>query len=251
MMQIKNKTCLLLIVAVIFLLGCTPHAWAGNKRLMSIMAAKVQASRSLVESIYGLKIRASESVMDMIAGNYQSVTETKTEAFINNIQFTSISYDPQKDIAKVEAEIQLPSIQNIDGEHMNLQNKIFKRVGYGTSTASCAGAIAALRAAEIDAYRELARRLVGMKIESKTSVENFILKSDVVKTKLLATLYLAEVSDHGWEENGDAYMTMILNIADATTILGRKIGISGQMIEVQGFGAQDDDFAKSKKNKQP
>lgn len=234
-----------MMVVVIFLLGCTPHAWAGNKRLMSIMAAKVQASRSLVESIYGLKIRASESVMDMIASNYQSVTETKTEAFINNIQFTSISYDAKKDIARVEAQVELPSIQNIDGEQMNLQNKIFKRVGYGTSTASSAGAIAALRAAEIDAYRELARRLVGMKIESKTSVENFILKSDVVKTKLLATLYLAEVSAHGWEDNGDAYMTMTLNVADATAILGKDLGIAEQVIEVQGFGAQDDDFSKS------
>lgn len=236
-----------MMVAVIFLLGCISHAWAGNKRLMSIMAAKIQASRSLVESIYGLKIRASESVLDMIAANYQSVTETKTEAFINNIQFTSITYDAEKDIARVEATVQLPSIQNIDGEQMNLQNKIFKRVGYGTSTASNAGAIGALRAAEIDAYRELARRLVGMKIESKTNVENFILKSDVVKTKLLATLYLAEVSDHGWEKNGDAFMTMTLNVADATAILGKDIGIAEQMIEVQGFGAQDDDFAMSQK----
>lgn len=243
----KNKTWLLMMVAIIFLLGCIPHAWAGNKRLMSIMAAKVQASRSLVESIYGLKIRASESVMDMIASNYQSVTETKTEAFIKNIQFTSITYDAKKDIARVEAEVQLPSIQNIDGEQMNLQNKVFKRVGYGTATASSAGAIAALRAAEIDAYRELARRLVGMKIESKTSVENFILKSDVIKTKLLATLYLAEVSGHGWEENGDAYMTMTLNVGDATAILGKELGIAAQVIEVQGFGAQDDDFAKGQK----
>ena len=211
------------------------------------MAAKVQASRSLVESIYGLKIRASESVLDMIAANYESVTETKTEAFINNINFTNITYDAKRDLARVEATVQLPSIQNIDGQQMNLQNKVFKRVGYGTSTASTAGDIAALRAAEIDAYRELARRLVGMKVESKTSVENFILKSDVVKTKLLATLYLAEVSNHGWEENGDAYMTMTLNVADATSILGRDIGITDPVIEVQGFGAQKDDFSKAQK----
>ncbi len=235
------------MVAVVFWFGCVSHAWAGNKRLMSIMAAKVQASRSLVESIYGLKIRSSESVMNMIAANYKSVTETKTEAFINNIKFTNISYDPQKDIARVEAIVQLPNIQNIDGTQMDLKNKVFKRVGYGTSTNSNAGAIAALRAAEIDAYQELARRLVGMKIESKTSVENFILKSDIVKTKLLATLYLAEVTNHGWEENGDAYVTMTLNVADATAILGRDIGIDEKLIEVQGFGAQEDDFSKVKK----
>ncbi len=248
-MQIKSRINInyLLIVTIIFLFGCTSHAWAGNKRLMSIMAAKVQASRSLVESIYGLKIRSSESVMDMIAANYKNITETKTEAFINNIKFTNISYDPQNDIARVEATVQLPSIQNIDGKQMDLKNKVFRRIGYGTSTNSSAGNIAALRAAEINAYQELARRLVGIKIESKTSVENFILKSDVVKTKLLATLYLAEVTNHGWEENGDAYITMALNVADATVILGKDIGINEEIIEVQGFGAQDDDFGKAKK----
>ncbi len=232
---------------MLVLFGCFSPALAGNKRLMSIMAAKVQASRSLVESIYGLKIRATESVEDMIAANYQSVTETKTQGFIKNIKYTNIIYDSKKDIAKVEASVQLDTMQNIDGEQMNLQNKVFRRVGYGTSTRKNAGAIAALRAAEIDAYRELGKRLVGMQVESKTSVENYLLKSDIVKTKLLATLYLAEVADYGWEKNGDAFVNMILNVKDATSILGKNIGIQDDIIEVQGFGAQHDDFAKAKK----
>jgi len=246
-MQIRKKTSIASVVTMIILLGCVQQTWAGNKRLMSIMAAKVQASRSLVESIYGLKIRATESVLDMVAANYESATETKTEAFIKNVQFSNIVYDAKKDIAKVEATVQMASIQNIDGDQMNLQNKVFKRVGYGTSTPANTGAIAALRAAEINAYQELAKRLVGIKIESKTSVENFILKSDIVKTKLLATLYLAEVSDYGWEENGDAFMNMFLNVAEATSMLGRDLGIAGEKIEVQGVGAQSDDFAKIKK----
>lgn len=244
--MMKKMTSTMLIL-VLLLFGCLSSAWAGNKRLMSIMAAKVQASRSLVESIYGLKIRANESVEDMIAANYQSVTETKTEGFIKNIKFSTPVYDSKKDIAKVEASVQLDTMQNIDGEQMNLQNKVFRRVGYGTSTQKNAGAIAALRAAEIDAYKELGKRLVGMQVESKTSIENYLLTSDVVKTKLLATLYLAEVSDYGWEKNGDAFVNMILNVKDATSILGKSIGIQEDIIEVQGFGAQHNDFAKAKK----
>ena len=233
-----------MLIALFIIFGTVSSGIAGNKRLMSIMAAKVQASRSLVESIYGLKIRATESVENMIAANYESVTETKTEAFIKNIKYSNIVYDATKDVAKVEASVQLAALENIDGEQMNLQNKIFRRVGYGTATPENAGSIAALRAAEIDAYRELAKRLVGMQVESKTSVENYLLKSDIVKTKLLATLYLAEVSDYGWEENGDAFMKMILNVTEATNILGKDIGIPEEIIEVQGFGAQKDDFSK-------
>lgn len=244
--MMKKMTSTMLILMLVFV-GYSSSAWAGNKRLMSIMAAKIQASRSLVESIYGLKIRATESVEDMIAANYESVTETKTEGFIKNIKYSNIIYDSKKDIAKVEASVQLDTMQNIDGEQMNLQNKVFRRVGYGTSTKKSAGAIAALRAAEIDAYKELGKRLVGMQVESKTSIENYLLKSDIVKTKLLATLYLAEVSDYGWEKNGDAFMNMILNVKDATSILGKNIGIQEDIIEVQGFGAQNNDFAKAKK----
>ncbi|WP_320040540.1 hypothetical protein [uncultured Desulfobacter sp.] len=242
-----KKTTSTMLILILVLFGFFSPALAGNKRLMSIMAAKVQASRSLVESIYGLKIRATESVEDMIAANYQSVTETKTEGFIKNIKFSTPIYDPKKDIAKVEASVQLATMENIDGEQMNLQNKVFRRVGYGTSTRKNAGAIAALRAAEIDAYKELGKRLIGMQVESKTSIENYLLKSDVVKTKLLATLYLAEVSDYGWEKNGDAFVNMILNVKDATSILGKNIGIQEDIIEVQGFGAQHNDFAKAKK----
>ncbi len=246
-MSTEKKIFSVALTLVLIIFSCIPEAFAGNKRMMSIMAAKMQASRSLVEAIYGLKIRATESVENMVAANYESVTESKTEAFISGIEYENIEYDSKKDIAKVDAKVQLSSITNIDGEEMNLQNKVFRRVGYGTSTPANAGPLAALRAAEIDGYRELTRRLVGMKVESKTSVENFLLKSDIIKTKLLATLYLAEVVDYGWEETGDAFMNMKLNVTEASTILGRNLGIDQESIEVQGVGAQEDDYSQVKK----
>ncbi|CCK81053.1 hypothetical protein [Desulfobacula toluolica] len=246
-MSTEKKIFSFALTLILIVFVCVPTAWAGNKRLMSIMAAKMQASRALVESIYGLKIRATESVENMVAANYESVTESKTEAFISGIKYENIEYDSKKDIAKVAASVQLSSITNIDGDEMNLQNKVFRRVGYGTSTPANAGPLAALRVAEIDGYRELTRRLVGMNVESKTSVENYLLKSDIIKTKLLATLYLAEVVDYGWEETGDAFINMKLNVTEASTILGRDLGIDQESIEVQGVGAYEDDFAQVKK----
>ena len=246
-MNIEKRSFNVSLTLVLFVFVCVPGAWAGNKRMMSVMAAKMQASRSLVEAIYGLKIRATESVENMVAANYKSVTESKTEAFISGIIYDNIEYDSKKDIAKVDAIVQLSSITNIDGEEMNLQNKVFRRIGYGTSTPANAAPLSALRAAEIDGYRELTKRLIGMKVESKTSIENYLLKSDIIKTKLLATLYLAEVIDYGWEENGDAFINMKLNLIEAASILGRDLGIDYEFIEVQGVGAQEDDFDQVKK----
>ena len=184
--------------------------FAGNKRIMTTRAAKVMAERSLVESVYGLKVRAKEEVENLIASSFVGSTESKTSATISGIKFEEVVYDDTKDIAKVTASIQLPEIVNIDGKTTDLKNKVFRRVAFATSTPSQAGPLRAMRAAELDAYKQLVKRVVGFTLESQTSVKNYMLVSDSVKTKVMATIYLAEVTEFGWHENGDAWVKMAL-----------------------------------------
>lgn len=222
------------------------HAHAGNKRIMTIRAAKVLAERALVETIYGLKLRAVEKVEDMVAASFKGTTESKTRALVNGIKLEEVVYDPEQDIAKVTAAVQVDKIVNIDGMEIDLGNKVFRRVAFATSTPENAGPLKALRAAELDAYKQLMKRIVGFELESHTSVENYILKSDVVKTKVLATLCLAEVTEYGWTDEGDAYVKMQINIADIEDVLGQKILGDERVIEVIGEGAQEDTFSQAK-----
>ncbi len=231
-----------LILITIGIVISAPQVWAGNKRIMTIRAAKVMAERAIVESVHGLKLRAREEVTDMIPTTFEGSTESKTAATIKGIKYDEVTYDQQKDIAKVTASVQLDSITNIDGKTMNLGNKVFRRVGFATSTPSMAGPIRALRAAELDAYKQLIKRIVGFELESKTTVENFMLKSDQVKTKVLATLYLAELTDYGWDQYGDAFVKMQLNVKEASAVLGEKVVENTETIEVEGQGAQQNDF---------
>lgn len=226
-------SCLLLVV--------TP-AMAGNKRIMSVKAAKVMAERALVESVYGLKLRAEERVEDMVAASFIGNTESKTAAQIKGIVFEEVIYDAKQDIAQVTASVKMPSITNIDGQTVNLGNKIFRRVGFATSTPKEAGPLKALRAAELDAYKELIKQLVGFELESHTTVENFMLTSDVVKTKVMATLFMAELTEYGWTPEGDAYVKMQLNLKEASEVLGQNIITDREIIDVEGQGAQVDDF---------
>ncbi len=222
---------------------------AGSKRIMSVNAAKVIAERALVESIYGLKIKTAESVQDMIAASYTGTSETKTEAQIRGITFDEIVYDAKKDVAKVTASVSLPSITNINGETIDLKGKVFRRVAFATSTPAAAKPLKALRAAEIDAYKQLAKQLVGFTLESHTKVENYMLKSDLIKTKVMATLFLAEVTEYGWHENGDAYVKMSLSMADFADIIGQGVAGGANAITVEGNGAQVDDFAQVRKKR--
>jgi hypothetical protein len=236
------------IVVAVSMGVMAPSGWSGNKRIMTIRAAKVMAERAIVESIYGLKLKATEEVKDMIPASFEGSTETKTLAKIKGISYDDIVYDQEKDIAKVTASVALDTITNIDGKVMNLKNKVYKRVGFATSTPEMAGPIRALRSAELDAYKQLIKQIVGFTLESQTKVENYMLKSDLVKTKVLATLYLAEVTDYGWDKQNDAFVKMSLKVSEISEILGESIVDGGKVIEVEGQGAQEDDFSAVKKS---
>ena len=234
-----------LLSFIVFHLAAMP-AWSGNKRMMSVRAAKVLAERGLLETIYGFKLKASESVEDLVAASYLGSSETKTTGQLKGVHFEEIVYNEENDIAKVTAAVQMASITNIDGNTVDLGNKTYRRTAYATSTPGMTGAVAALRAAELDAYTQLIKRIVGFRLESRTSMENYLLTSDMVKTKIMATLYLAEVKEFGWEKNGDAYVKMQVNVGEVSDVMGETVVGEGDVVEVTGQGAQQDDFKKAK-----
>ena len=65
-------------------------------------------------------------------------------------------------------------------------------------------------------------------------------------TKVLATTYLARVTDFGWSDSGDAYVKMTLNIKEVSEMLGEDVVGAGEIVEVEGAGAQVDDFKSAK-----
>lgn len=237
----------LTLVMLVFALVITGTAWAGNKKIMSTRAARVLAERAIIESVYGLKIRSSEEVIDMIAASFVGRTESKTAADIQGIKIDEVVYDAEKDIAQATASISLDEITNIDGQVLSLKGKTFKRVGFATSTPANADPIKALRAAELDGYKNLVKTVVGFTLESQTTVENYMLSSDVVKVKVMATTYLADLVDYGWDDEGNAFVKFKVNVKDIEELLGAKIPGATDFVEVEGHGAAIDDFSAAKK----
>lgn len=233
------------IVALAAVLFSTGSVIAGNKKIMSTRAARVLAERAIVESVYGLKIRATEEVVDMVAASFVGKTESKTSANIQGIVIDEVVYDAQKDIAQATASISLDEITNIDGQLLNLAGKEFRRTAFATSTPANAGPIQALRAAELDGYKNLVKTVVGFTLESQTTVENYMLQSDVVKTKVLATTYLANLEDYGWDDEGNAFVKFKVIKKDIEDILGAAIPGVDDIIMVEGAGASVDDFSEA------
>jgi len=237
----------IILVMMVFSLLIAGPVWAGNKKIMSTRAARVLAERAIVESVYGLKIRSTEEVVDMIAASFTGKTESKTAADIQGIKIDEVVYDAEKDIAQATASITLNEITNIDGQVLSLKGKTFKRIGFSTSTPANAGPIKALRAAELDGYKNLVKTVVGFTLESQTTVENYMLSSDVVKVKVMATTYLADLVDYGWDGEGNAFVKFKVNVKDIEELLGAKIPGASEFVEVEGHGAAVDDFSAAKK----
>ena len=243
-MLTKNKIVLVTLVLSLFV-ACA--AWAGNKKIMSTRAARVLAERAIVEAVYGLKIRSTEEVIDMVAASFVGKTESKTAADIQGIKIDEVVYDAEKDIAQATASISLDEITNIDGQVLSLKGKTFKRVAFATSTPANAGPIKALRAAELDGYKNLVKTVVGFTLESQTTVENYMLTSDAVKVKVMATTYLADLVDYGWDQESNAFVKFRVNVKDIEELIGAKIPGASEFVEVEGHGAAFDDFSEAHK----
>ncbi len=244
-MKKGRKQQLIILISLIFIFAAV--AQAGNKKLMTVNAAKVVAERAMAESVVGLKIRSEDKVENLVAMHMK--IESKVFAAIKGINYTDIVYDKAKDIAKVTAEMKVNRVQNIVGDDVYYGNMVMKRVGFASSTPAMAKPLQALRAAELDAYKQLAKQIVGFKIGSKSSVENFILQSDSIKAKVLAAIWGAELTGYKWDEDGDAYVTLQLRTGLVEDVMGQQIDYKGSIIEVEGVGAQKDDFSQAPASK--
>lgn len=224
-----------------------PQMTPSTKKLNSINCAKVLAERNIVETVYGIKLRFTEEVNNILEGSFQGSVETKTgKRTIKGIEFEPVKYDAAKDIAQATATLKLSNIADIvDKEKFNIDkfpDKVIKRTAFATSSPDKARKIAAIRAAEIDAYKNLYKKIGGFTLESNTKIENFVLKSENVKASVIGALMGADFMGFSWEGEGDDAIVTVklrINAKELSEMLGEKIiDFDKEFIEAEGQGAQ-------------
>ena len=62
----------------------------------------------------------------------------------------------------------------------------------------------------------------------------------------MATTYLADLTDYGWEGEGNAYVKFKVNVKDIEELISAKIP-GADFVEVECHGASDDDFSAAHK----
>ena len=239
----KTMTCKFGVGLLVGMITALP-VLAGNDKLMATKQAELVACRGLVESIYGVKVSSSSEVKDLVNGIFEGSADSKTIGTLRGYKLDEM-FDEEKGVARVTASITMKQVGELTGLTFPDPEKEIRRVGFSTVRADRRGSIRALRAAELDAYSRLAERILGLNLESKSSVRNMVLQSDTIKAKVVASLFFSEMVGYGWDKDGNAHMTIKINLDDLAKILGQKPVTTG-VVEVTGNGAAIDNYEGAK-----
>lgn len=183
----------------LFLVLCACSTWQLAKgsdairKLKSIRAAEESARRSLIETLKGVKITSTAQAFllaDVITGQFE--IETEVDVDFSHVKYLESSYDHDADIAAVVAEVGREDIERILGRKLTVAIQSIRRIGFGTSSTGGAAHIQALRAAEVDAYRQLAEYLNGLEVTGNTTVRDYVVEYADVRADFVSTLYGAQ-----------------------------------------------------------
>ena len=95
----------------------------------------------------------------------------------------------------------------------------------------------AKRAAILDAQRNLAETIYGLRIDSRTTVRNFITENDTIRTRVNTILKGARVTDTRYERDGTCTVKMEVPVAALQRVLRRRFAYTSDVIRATGHGA--------------
>ena len=191
-----------------------PEIWvkAGpRERLKATRAAELDADRLLAERIYGLQVDSETTVQDLAAGD-DKIAGAVSATLVGSITTEAPEYLPDGRVQVVRAvkirEVIDTLNRVIKGKRLEdgslvttsdntktnrtTNDKIIDVMGNAALPGSEGHQkIMAKRAAEMDAYRRLAGRMMGVKIDGNTTVRDFALENDEILASLSQVLKAA------------------------------------------------------------
>ena len=214
-----------------------PEIWqkAGpRERLKATRAAEIDADRLLVERLYGLQIDSNTTVLDLTAGD-DKVAGAVSASLVGSLTIGEPEYLADGRVQVVRAVKIQEVVETLnraikgkrlaDGSFANssenektdrsVTDKVIDVMGNAALPGSEGHQkIMAKRAAEVDAYRRLAARMMQQKINSDTTVRDMCLQNDQVVAKLSQVLKAATPTNIKYLDDGSCEVTMEIKVSD-------------------------------------
>ncbi len=231
-----------------------PAIWesAGpRERLKAVRAAELDGNRLLVERIFGIKVDGETTVYDLalqddsIAGAVKAtlvgaVTVGEPEFFedgrVELVRAARIQ-DVIDRLNKVIKTTQLDSgkvhVQTNTKHSVETKERNIDVMGNAALPGSKGQEkVLAKRAAEMDAYRKLAERIMGVEIASGTTVKDLATESDEIRSALAALVQGATPTAIKYKTDGTCEVTMEIKYEDIVRTTRRHIKNGSDKITV-------------------
>lgn len=211
-----------------------------SERLKAEEVARMDAYRKLIERIYGFALSADTDIYDLvlrshtlkvslenkirgmkeIATRYYEDGRVEVAVKITLREVVEIIERTYKRVEKGKKVVSDETLQTVRREN---RDKEIIVVGRGALPQSPAlQKIRAMRAAEIDCYNKIARKLLGLRITADTTVQDFALSSDRIRAKLCATLlYGVKFIKYEFLDDGSCEATGQITIRELIEVLTR------------------------------
>ncbi len=237
-----------------------PAIWkeaGGQKRLLATRFARVQGFRALIERIYGLPITSTTLVYDLVQGNdeirssversLQGVTELKEPIYFDDGRVEmdcAVAIATVKETLRKETERKkIAGVTITEKEWSDFEYKTIPKVLVETATGALEGSVGAQRimarrVAELDGYRKLAERMLGVHVTSQTTVKDFVLESDYIKTRVAGLLKGAKKKSVSYDaDDNTCKVAMEINMVNVFEVIKtyaskKESGVTKNRIEI-------------------
>jgi len=195
-------------------------------KLLALRAAKVDALRNLAEMVEGLELDARTRVRDFVVGEDRIYTEVHAFVWGAEVKEERILADGS---AEVEVERDLSPLCQIIGYGP------YRELEFGYPFDAQAKLLA-LRAAKVDALRNLLETIRGVRIDARTTVKDFLTQHDEIRTQVEGRIRGVRVIQERVLPSGIAEVDMELSVKVLPRDIRKMLSPIGPVIRATGAG---------------
>lgn len=233
-----------------------PAIWqkvSPQQRLTAIRIAELDALRLLAERVYGVQLTEESTVRDLAKADdtvktavqqvLKGVTTKEGPTYFDDGRLEVVRAVKLSKVIEVVRE----TFKSSQGREIKLSHEVETRgeteLIDALGNAALPGSdghkkILAKRAAELDGYRKLAERTLGVQVSSNSTIKNMAVASDEIRAALTGLLKSAEVTRIVYLPDQSSEVTMKLAIGPLVKILKKQIEASGKSTEISITASQ-------------
>ena len=217
-----------------------PQIWeqaGAPERLKALRVAELDATRLLMERVYGVQLDSDTTIYDLVlnddtiraemAQTIKGVSSAEAPEYLEDgtvqvvravklrqvFDTLSTTIKEKKVLGKTWTEVVVKAGQEN-------QDTVIDVMGNGALPGTAGlKKIQAKRAAEADAYRKLAERLMGVHVTSVTTVKDFILESDMIRARTSQIVKGAKPTRITYDKDGSCEVDIQIKLADVFRVI--------------------------------